>query len=118
MTPTNGGPAINNGQPLYESEGVGYFSGDENAFVWGQREAFYTGDQPYTYTITFTSTLTSGTVFFDNVAIQTVNGMFGETTAALQSTRLNITSDIQSGRQSGRCSTVAFRRRLRGWLRF
>ena len=96
LTPTNGGPAINNGQPIEESEGAISIPAIQNDFVWDRTEAFYTGDQPYTYTVTFTSTLPSGTVFFDNVAIQTVNGMFNETTAALQSTLLNISSDIQS----------------------
>src|SRR5271157_3210227 len=92
LTPTNGGPAINNGQPIPESEGATY----QNAFVWDRSEAFYTGASDYTYTVTFTNTLSSGTVFFDNVAIQTVNGMYNETTAALQSTGLNISSDIES----------------------
>src|SRR5271157_440592 len=96
LTPTNGGPAINNGQPIPESEGAPLYSGNQNAFVWDRSEAFYTGASDYTYTVTFTNTLSSGTVFFDNVAIQTVNGMFNETTAALQSTGLNISSDIES----------------------
>src|SRR5208337_198779 len=96
LTPTNGGPAINNGQPIPESEGAPLYSGNQNAFVWDRSEAFYTGASDYTYTVTFTNTLSSGAVFFDNVAIQTVNGMFNETTAALQSTGLNISSDIES----------------------
>ena len=96
LTPTNGGPAINNGQPIPESEGAPSYSGSQNAFVWDRSEAFYTGLSDYTYTVTFTNTLPGGTVFVDNLAIQTVNGMFNETTAALQSTRLNIGSDIQS----------------------
>ena len=96
LTPTNGGPAINNGQPIPESEGATFYSGSQNAFAWDRTEAFYTGASDYTYTVTFTSTLPSGTVFFDNVAIQTVNGMFNETTAALQSTNLNISGDIES----------------------
>ena len=97
LTPTNGGPLINNGQPIPESEGpsAGY-SENQNAFVWDRTEAFYTGASNYTYTVTFTNTLTSGTVFFDNVAIQTVNGMFNETAAALPSILQNVTSQIQS----------------------
>ena len=65
-------------------------------FVWDRTEAFYTGVSAYTYKITFTSTLPAagnsgtGTVFFDDVAIQTVNGMFNETTAALQNAPVNI----------------------------
>ena len=93
LTPTNGGPAINNGQPILESEGAPLYSGNQNAFVWDRTEAFYTGASDYTYKVTFTNTLTSGTVFFDNVAIQTVNGIFNETAAALPP---NISSDIQS----------------------
>ncbi len=92
LTPTNGGPAINNGQPILESEGAPLYSGNQNAFVWDRTEAFYTGASDYTYKVTFTNTLPSGTVFFDNVAIQTVNGIFNESAAALP----NISGDIQS----------------------
>ena len=96
LTPTNGGPAINNGQPIEESEGAPAFSGVPNAFVWGRTEAFYTGSSAYTYTVTFSDTLPSGTVFFDNVAIQTVNGMFNETDAARESGADNISSAVES----------------------
>ena len=95
LTPTNGGPAINGGQPIRESQGASLFSGDQGAFTWDSSEAFYTGDKAYTYTVTFTNTFPSGTVFLDNLAIQTVNGMFNETTAALRSTSLNINAQIQ-----------------------
>ncbi|MGP0070292.1 MAG: PA14 domain-containing protein [Isosphaeraceae bacterium] len=96
LTPTNGGPAINNGQPIIVSEGATLFSGSQDSYTWDQSEAFYTGTSDYTYKVTFTSTLPSGTIFFDTVAIQTVNGMFEETTAALQGTLLNISADIES----------------------
>ena len=96
LTPTNGGPAINNGQPISESEGAYSYSSNENVFYWDQTEAFYTGASDYTYTITFTNTLPSGIIFLDNVAIQTVNGMFNETTSAVQSTSLSISSTIES----------------------
>ena len=99
LTPTNGGPAIDDGQPIALSEGAGgnaSFSGSDNEYVWDRSESFYTGASDYTYTVTFTSTLPSGTVYFDDVAIQTVNGMFNETTTAVQSTVLNISSYTQS----------------------
>ena len=92
LTPTNGGPAINNGQPIIASEGVWNYSSDEGVFIWNRTEAFYTGASNYTYTITFKNTLPSGTVFFDNVAIQTVNGMFNETNATLEYNVQNLTS--------------------------
>jgi len=96
LIPTDGGPAINNGQPIPAGEGAPLYSGNQNGFVWNRSAAFYTGNAAYTYTVTFASTLPSGTVFFSGVAIQTVNGMFNETTAALQSIGLNISSDIES----------------------
>ena len=96
LTPTNGGPAINNGQPIAESEGAYSYSSYENAFFWDQTEAFYTGASDYTYTVTFTNILPSGTIFLDNVAIQTVNGMFNETTSAALSTSLSISGTIES----------------------
>ena len=107
LTPTNGGPAINNGQPIPESEGPsGGYSENQDGFVWSRTEAFYTGASNYTYSVTFTNTLTSGTVFVDNVAIQTVNGMFSETTAAQQSSLLQtiggrIQSDVALALQYG-----------------
>ncbi len=96
LTPTNGGPAINNGQPIQESEGAPAFSGVPNAFVWGRTAAFYTGSSAFTYTVTFSNTLPSGSVFFDNVAIQTVNGMFNETDAAMKSGVGSISSAVES----------------------
>ena len=93
LTPTNGGPTINNGQPIPESEGAPSYSGNQNGFVWDRTEAFYSGASDYTYTVTFTNTLPTGTVFFDTVAIQTVNGMFNEATAAANQ---NISGGIQS----------------------
>ena len=95
LTPTDGGPAINGGQPILWSQGAELFSGDQGAFAWDCSEAFYTGDKAYTYALTFTSTLPSGTVFLDDPAIQTVNGLFNETTAALRSTSLDINAQIQ-----------------------
>jgi hypothetical protein len=91
LTPTDGGPAINGGQPINVSQGSALFSGSQGAFAWDCSEAFYTGDKPYTYAVTFTSTLPSGTVFLADPAIQTVNGLFDETTAA----SLNISGEIQ-----------------------
>jgi hypothetical protein len=101
LTPIDGGPAINDGQPILVSQGATLFSGSQNAFTWACSEAFYTGDKNYTYSISFVSTLPSGTIFLDGLAIQTVNGMFNETTAALQDKSLglggpNISDDIQS----------------------
>ena len=101
LTPTNGGPAINNGQPILESEGATSYSGNQNSFVWDRTDAFYTGASDYTYTVTFTNTLPSGTVFFDNVAIQTVNGMFNETTAALPNISADIESDVNLALDNG-----------------
>jgi hypothetical protein len=95
LTPTNGGPTINNGQPIAVSEGASLFSGNQNAFAWDRSQAFYTGSSRYSYKVTFTSTLPSGTIFFDNVAIQTVNGMFNETTTAA-SAGLSVSNEIQS----------------------
>ena len=93
LTPTNGGPTINNGQTIQDGEDVSNYSNSENQFAWDRSQTFYTGAKPYTYTVTFTSTLPSGTIFLDDLAIQTVNGMFNETTAGLQST-LNVSSRI------------------------
>jgi hypothetical protein len=101
LTPTNGGPAINNGQPINESEGAPVFSGSLNRFEWARTQAFYTGDSDYTYTVTFTSTLTSGTVFLDTVAIQTVNGIFNETLAAQPNISYDIESDVKVAVQYG-----------------
>ena len=101
LTPTNGGPAINGGQPIPASEGAPNYSGQENAFVWARTEAFYTGTQPYTYTITFKSTYPSGTVFFDNVAIQTVNGMYNETAGSTWAIKYEIQSDVSLALQYG-----------------
>ncbi len=96
LTPTNGGPTINSGQGIPISEGVPNYSISENNFIWDRSQAFYTGATAYTYTVTFTSTLPSGTIFLDNLAIQTVNGMFNETTPALLSTSLNLSSRIET----------------------
>jgi hypothetical protein len=99
LTPTNGGPTINNGQPIPESEGAASYSGNQGWFIWGRTGAFYTGASDYTYTVTFTNTLPTGTVFFDNVAIQTVNGMFNETTNNPQNYMPgmgNVQSDVNS----------------------
>jgi hypothetical protein len=106
LTPTNGGPAINNGQPLGASEAPGYgpvgYSDSQNAYLWSRTAAFYTGNQPYTYTITFTSTLTSGTIFLDNLGIQTVNGMFNDTAAnGAPSISMDIESDVNLALQYG-----------------
>ena len=96
MTPTNGGPAINNGQPISESEGGGYWSGMTSQFVWDRSDAYYTGNTSYTYTITITCALTAGYAFVDNLAIQTVNGMFNETNAAAQDGALSIASSVEA----------------------
>ncbi len=96
LTPTNGGPAINNGQPIPESEGAPNYSNNQNWFVWDRTEAFYTGASDYTYKVTFKNTLPTGTVFFDNVAIQTVNGMFNETSAALPSMVVKLNNQLES----------------------
>ena len=95
LTPTNGGPTINNGKSIQEGEGVWNYSNSLNSFVWDRSQAFYTGAGAYTYTVTFTSTLPSGMIYLDNLAIQTVNGMFNETTAAMQSS-LNVSSRIET----------------------
>ena len=69
------------------------YSGNQNGFVGTRSEAFYTGASDYTYTVTFTNTTALRHGLFDNVAIQTVNGMFNET-AAVQLP--NISGDVQS----------------------
>jgi hypothetical protein len=110
LTPVNGGPAINGGQPVSVSEGPsagpGCFAGNQNSFAWARSVAFYTGNSSYTYKVTFSNTLSSGTVCFDGVAVQTVNGLFNETTAQQQnggnywnsgfSDGLNITKNTQA----------------------
>ena len=104
LTPTNGGPTINNGQSIQEGEGAWNYSDFQNSFAWNRSQAFYTGDKAYTYTVTFTSTLPSGTTFIDDLAIQTVNGIFNETTAAFQTTEnatSRITTDVAIEQQYG-----------------
>ena len=95
LTPTNGGPTINNGQPIPGSEGAALYSSNQGAFIWARTEAFYTGASDYTYTVTFTNANPSGTIFFDNVAIQTVNGIFNETSSRYNvQTLTSVQSDV------------------------
>jgi PA14 domain len=97
LTPTNGGPAIGQitmGEAIYP--GSAFFFGDLNAYTFCRSTGFYTGTQPYTYTVTFASTLASGTIWFAQMAIQTVNGMFNELTteAVAQLAIPSVTSDV------------------------
>jgi len=92
LTPTNGGPAVNAGQPLIASEN----GTDVNAFGWSRSAAFYVGSSNYTYTITFTNQLSSNPIFLSNIFIQTVNGMFNETAvvAPLNVASYSVQSDV------------------------
>jgi hypothetical protein len=92
LTPINGGPTINDGKPLNMSEADIV----PNKYVWARTQAFYTGESSYTYHISFSSSLTSGNMLFDNLAIQTVNGMFNETNAAVRQLQLDVSGSIQS----------------------
>ena len=105
LTPINGGPSINNGQPIGTSEGPAQWTNINSRFAWDRSQAFYTGNGDYTYTVTITSTLSSGTAFVDNFGIQTVNGIFNEAAPAVANGGENISSSIQAdvnlGRQYG-----------------
>jgi len=78
LTPVNGGPAINNGQPLVFSEGGNNtFAPEGNGFQFCRTIAFNTGNSNYQYNVTFTNTLAQP-VYLTELGIQTVNAMFAE----------------------------------------
>lgn len=100
LTPVDGGPVINGGRPIAQSEGPGGYAA-QGAFLWSRTAAFYTGGLQHTYKVTFASTLPSGTVFFSGVAIQTVNGMFNEAAVNPVSITGNIQSDVKLSLRHG-----------------
>lgn len=95
LIPMDGGPAINDGKPISLSEGAFGYTGNKNTYVWSRTAAFFTGDSPYTYRVTFANTSTTQTLFLADLAIQTVNGMYEETEAILQAGGLDIGTTVK-----------------------
>jgi hypothetical protein len=78
LTPVNGGPAINNGQPLVFSEGGnGTTAPQRTDWQFCRTIAFNTGNSNYQYNVTFTNT-SAQAVYLTGLGIQTVNAMFAE----------------------------------------
>ena len=87
--------SIDGGTPLQESEGTAEFSGSQNVWIW-DRTAAFSVTTGY-HTVTFTNTWSSGgaTVFLDDVAIQTVNGLFKDAAAqGVKNNTLDLMSDV------------------------
>jgi len=90
------------GAALGESEGAASFSGSQNAWTWDRTTAFNVSAG--THTVTFTNTWNSSsgvTVFIDNLGIQTVNGMFGQTASSGAPSISTVQSDVNICQQYG-----------------
>jgi len=92
LTPVNGGPAINNGQPLLYSEGGNMAVGPEGrGFQFCKTIAFNTGNSNYQYNVTFINN-SLNPVYLTGLGIQSVNTMFAEAANPQVIASLNLSS--------------------------